>query len=56
MGADVKDENYVCGKCDGKDLEMEIVKKDETTNDGDQCYLTLMRGDLQVNIFLILTA
>lgn len=50
VGADVKDENYVCGKCDGKELEMEIVKKDETTNDGDQCYLTLMRGNLQVMI------
>lgn len=48
VGADVKDENYVCGRCDGKAVEMEIIKKDETTSDDHQCYLTLMRGDLQV--------
>lgn len=51
VGADVKDDNYVCGKCDGKEVEMEIIKKDERTADDHQCYLTLMRGDLQV-IFL----
>jgi [histone H3]-lysine4 N-trimethyltransferase ASH1L len=48
VGADVKDENYICGKCDGKEVEMEIIKKDEKTADDHQCYLTLMRGDLQV--------
>lgn len=47
-GADGKAENYTCGKCEGKAVPMEIVKKDETTADGHQCYLTLMRGGLQV--------
>lgn len=46
--ADGKDENYTCAKCEGKPLQLEILKKDETTADGHQCYLTLMRGDLQV--------
>lgn len=47
-GADGKAENYVCAKCEEKPVQMEILKKDETTADGHQCYLTLMRGDLQV--------
>lgn len=48
-GADGKAENYTCAKCEGKPVELEIIKKDETTADDHQCYLTLMRGDLQVN-------
>lgn len=48
-GVDGKAENYTCSKCEGKPVEMEILKKDETTADGHQCYLTLMRGDLQVS-------
>lgn len=47
-GADGKAENYNCAKCEQKSVPMEILKKDETTADGHQCYLTLMRGDLQV--------
>lgn len=47
-GADGKAENYSCAKCEGKSVEMEILKKDETTADDHQCYLTIMRGDLQV--------
>lgn len=49
-GADGKAEDYTCLKCDNKPLPLEILKNDETTADGHQCYLTLMRGDLQVNI------
>lgn len=47
-GADVKSEDYLCSKCDPKPVTLEIIKKGETTADGHQCYLTLMRGDLQV--------
>lgn len=48
-GADGKADDYTCAKCEGKQPQMEILKKDETTADGHQCYLTLMRGDLQVS-------
>lgn len=48
-GNDGKADDYTCAKCDGKQPQMEILKKDETTADGHQCYLTLMRGDLQVS-------
>lgn len=43
-----KAEDYTCVKCEEKTPQMEIVKSDETTAEGHQCYLTLMRGDLQV--------
>lgn len=49
-GSDGKTENYSCVKCEPRKTDMEIIKKDETTADGFQCYLTLMRGDLQVSI------
>jgi [histone H3]-lysine4 N-trimethyltransferase ASH1L len=52
-GADGKAENYTCAKCEEKPVPLEILKKDETTADGHQCYLTLMRGDLQVNCLKI---
>lgn len=47
-GADGKAEDYCCIKCEPRVVNMEIIKTDETTADGHQCYLTLMRGDLQV--------
>lgn len=47
-GTDGKAENYCCVKCEPRKVEMEIVKTGDTTADGHQCYLTLMRGDLQV--------
>lgn len=53
-GADGKAEDYTCAKCEGKPAPTEILKKDETTADGHQCYLTLMRGDLQVNLTFVL--
>lgn len=49
-GADGKAEDYTCAKCEDKPVQLEIIKKDETTADGHQCYLTLMRGDLQVRL------
>jgi hypothetical protein len=52
-GADGKAENYTCAKCEEKPVPLEILKKDETTADGHQCYLTLMRGDLQVDCLKI---
>lgn len=48
-GADGKAEVYSCVKCEGKPVPTEIIKTDETTADDHQCYLTLMRGDLQVS-------
>lgn len=48
-GTDGKADDYTCAKCEGKQPSLEILKKDETTADGHQCYLTLMRGDLQVS-------
>lgn len=47
-GNDGKADDYTCAKCEGKQMELEILKNDETTADGHQCYLTLLRGDLQV--------
>lgn len=47
-GTDGKAENYSCVKCEPRSVEMEIIKKGETTADDHQCYLTLMRGNLQV--------
>jgi hypothetical protein len=41
-------DDYHCIKCVPRTVDLEITKKDETTADGHQCYLTLMRGDLQV--------
>lgn len=49
-GTDGKAENYCCIKCEPRSVNMEIIKTGETTADGHQCYLTLMRGDLQVTI------
>jgi len=49
---DGKAEDYSCAKCEGHPVTLELVKKDETTADGHQCYLTLMRGDLQVSLFI----
>lgn len=50
-GTDGKADDYSCVKCEPRSVEMEIIKKGETTADNHQCYLTLMRGDLQVFIF-----
>lgn len=47
-GTDGKAENYSCIKCEPRNVALEIIKKGDTTADGHQCYLTLMRGDLQV--------
>jgi [histone H3]-lysine4 N-trimethyltransferase ASH1L len=49
-GTDGKAEDYCCIKCEPRTVTMDIVKKGETTADGHQCYLTLMRGNLQVRI------
>ena len=54
-GNDGKADDYVCSKCDGKQMDMEILKQDEKTAEGHQCYLTLLRGNLQV-IFSALTS
>lgn len=45
-------DDYHCIKCVPRTVDLEIIKKGETTADGYQCYLTLMRGDLQVKYFL----
>lgn len=41
-------DDYHCIKCEPRTVVLDIIKKGETTADGHQCYLTLMRGDLQV--------
>jgi [histone H3]-lysine4 N-trimethyltransferase ASH1L len=52
-GTDGKNaDEYCCIKCEPRTTDLEIIKKDETTAEGHQCYLTLMRGDLQVKFLL----
>lgn len=46
-GADVNNDCYLCDRCDNRNVEKEILLN-EYTDEGYRCYLTLMRGDLQV--------
>lgn len=47
--ADTSADNYLCEKCDrtGRTVDYEI-RLDETNIKGHQCYLSLLRGDLQI--------
>ncbi len=46
-GTNVSDGNYLCERCDSREVDKEIPL-DEYTEEGHKCYLTLMRDDLQV--------
>ena len=48
VSADDKNESYLCEKCSPRDVSLEIPIKGDFTDDGHQCYLSLLRGDLQV--------
>lgn len=47
--ADSSMEKYFCEKCEPREVDREISVND-TTKEGYQCYLTLMRDDLQVRL------